>query len=153
MSSHPKFVSRLFLKNVNKMNYIGTIRFQGVRQKSHFLQFHRQNKIDDFISFTNTWSRDHHSEFFEFLKNKYFRSKSVFFGQKITFFAYYLFVLHVFTGKRLKTQKLQMLRSRQFNFLQNDVCFSLPRSKTVEGDAFLVTKSVIFRGRKKHIKT
>ena len=76
-----------------------------VLQKSHLLlQFHRYNKIDDFISFTNTRSRTSRPQFFEFLKNKIREANQIFFLKKNKiFFTYFLFVLHVFTRKRSKT--------------------------------------------------
>ena len=46
-----------------------------------------------------------HFQFFELLKNKNLRSKSNLFLSKNHFFAFFLFVLHVFTGKRSKMQK------------------------------------------------
>ena len=94
MSSDPKFVSRLFLKNAKKMNCIELCTFRGSCRKAIFS--YRYNKIYHFISFTMTGSR-------VFLKNKDLRSKSKFF---LYFFAYFLFVLRVFTGKRLTVKKV-----------------------------------------------
>ena len=56
-------------------------------QKTHLrLQFHRQNKMYDFISFTNTRSRASHSQIFEFLNNKIVKNifKKTF--ENVTFF-------------------------------------------------------------------
>ena len=69
MCSNPKFVSRLFLKNVKKTNCIENICFYGVLQKTYFLlQFHRHIKIYDFISFTMTRSRASQTSFSNFWK-------------------------------------------------------------------------------------
>ena len=55
-------------------------------------QFHRQNKIYDFISFTNTRSRASHSNFFEFLNNNFFLNiKKI--GKMLHFFVCIVFIL------------------------------------------------------------
>ena len=62
------------------------------------------------------------------------------FCQKIAFLGYFLIVLRVFTQKRSKTQQLLMILSIQFNFLENDVCFSLLGQKLCEKLHFLWPK-------------
>ena len=138
-SSHPKFVSRLFLKNVKTTNCIENISFYGVLKNYLPLQFHRDNKIYDFISFTMTRSRASHTGFVNFWKIKIWEANQFFF-QKIKFFAYFLFVLQVFTGKRSNIQKVVCDGLRQFNLLQNDVCFSLLGQKLWEEIRFSVQK-------------
>ena len=91
MSSHPKFVSRLFLKNVNKTNCIENIRILGVLQKIFLLlQFHRYNKIDELISFTNTIGAGRYIPcFLNFWKIKIWEANKFFFFKKSHF-------LHIF---------------------------------------------------------
>ena len=101
MCSHPKFVSRLFLKTVKKPNCIENIRFWGVLlQFTLLLQFHRYNKINDFISFTMTRSGVSHSGFPNSWKIKNWEADQFFFSKNT-----YFFVLRVFTGKRSNIQK------------------------------------------------
>ena len=54
----------------HKENYLHRkYKLLGVLQKICLLQFHRQNKIDDCISFTKLWSRASQAAFSKFKKN------------------------------------------------------------------------------------
>ena len=66
---------------------------------------------------------------------------------------FFVSVVFFFTGTRSKTQKLRMRRSRQSNFLQNDVSFSHTRSKIVGEDELLVGKVQLFKEREKQCNT
>ena len=67
---YTQFVLRFFLQNIKKTICIENIGFLGVLQKIYLLQFHRQNKIDNCISFPKPQSRASQAAFFKFLKNK-----------------------------------------------------------------------------------
>ena len=69
--SHTQFVFRLFLYNVKKTICIENRCFQGALGKMHLLRrFHRQNKIEDFISFTKARHTASQTLFFFFLNKK-----------------------------------------------------------------------------------
>ena len=76
------------------------------------------------------------------------RSKWFFF--KSHFFGIFLFVLHVFTGKRSSIKKKYVTVSAT-QFPTKWCPFQPLRSKTVGGETFLVAESVLFQeGRKTH---
>ena len=71
-------------------------RLLGVLQKINLLvQFHRQNKIDDCISFTKTWSRVPQVKFLKLFKNKIQKNILKFFSPKfyVLVHIFYCFVL------------------------------------------------------------
>ena len=70
------------------------------------LQFHRENKIYDFISFTKTRSSAPQFKFFELLKN----ILNIIFLQILRFYA--RFVLFCFYWKQMETEALKLWLSR-----------------------------------------
>ena len=130
MSSHRKFVSRLFLKNVKKMNCKENICIQEVLQKSSYNFTDITNFILYFIYDDQVQSITY--QFYEFLKNKNLRSKSTFFLKKKIFCLCCMFLLE---KDRIFKKSYLTVWAIQFPI---KCLFQPPRSKTVR-DTFLVT--------------
>ena len=70
--------------------------------------------------------------FCKFLKNNFFLKQLKFFSSKNHIFWIFLVCAAYFYWKEIEYSKSGMWQSRQFNFLKNDVCFSLLGQKLWE---------------------
>ena len=91
-------------------------------------QFHRYNKI--YGLFHLPWLGASHTGFANFWKLKIWEANQKFFSTNYIFKLFFCFVC--FYLKEIEYSKSGMWQSRQFNFLQNVVCFSLLGQKLWE---------------------
>ena len=90
--------------NRKKNIYIENICFVGALWKMHLLlQFHRYNKIYNFISFTKTRRRAQKFQFFNFLKNK--MRENV---KNLIFKILHLFFVFFFNWKQMENVKTKI---------------------------------------------
>ena len=134
---------------------IENIRFQGALRKIHLvLQFHRYNKIYDFISFTKTRSRALQCQFLNYCKKKIrkiFTKKIV---PDFTFSYNCLFILCCFYWKQMENGKTKTVAVSVIQFPIKRCLFQPSRSKTVGEETYLAAKSVIFQEKvKTHYNT
>ena len=117
----------------------------GVLQETYLLpQFYRQNKFDDFISFTMTRRTASHTVFSNYWIINIWEANEIFFLQKITFFAYF-FCVACFYWKEIKYLKKKRYVTVSATQFPTKWCpFQPPRSKTVGGETFGVAKSLLF---------
>ena len=118
---------------------IENIGFQGALRKIYLvLQFHRYNKIYDFISFTKTRSRAPPCQFLNYCKRKF---KKVFIKnlfQILRFHINCLFVLCCFYWKQMENGKTKTVAVSAIQFPIKRCLFQPSRSKTVGEDTYIL---------------
>ena len=132
MSSHPKFVLRLFLKNIKKTNCKENIRFLGGSCRKCIYNFTDITKWLILFHLQTVGAGRHISSFLNFWKIKIWEANQNIFLKK-SHFALIFSLRCVFLLERdRKRKKLRMWRSRQFNLIQKVVYFCLIGQKLWE---------------------
>ena len=143
---------QIFYKT-KKMICVENIGFLGVLQKIYLLpQFHRQNKIDDCISFTKPWSRASQAAFLKKFKNKIYKNIFTFFSKILCFHAYFLMFCIFFNRNRWKT-KNYTCGGLEHSIPHKMMFVSTIQVKNCGRRQISNRKSVTFRTRENHIKT